>query len=58
MALGRGFRMIARELKVSEICVRGRAKRIYDKLGAENRVEAVTFAMHQQIVDVTTFYGS
>jgi len=55
-----GFKLtrIAACLGCSNQTVRARAWNIYNKLGAENRVQAVMFAIDKGLLDPLAFYGS
>lgn len=52
------FRDIGRLLDLKEGTVRRRSQRVYDKLGAGNRVEAVMFAIDMGAVHRYGFWGS
>jgi len=58
MMAGYKFSTIATLLGCRHHTVRGRAWRIYNKLGADNRVQAVLFATDLGILDPLAFYGS
>lgn len=58
--ISRGRRLldIARIERKTPAAVHSIASRIYDKLGADNRVQAVIFAMNMHILPRAEFYGS
>jgi len=58
MLMGKGFMRIARDTGLPYTRVRSRASRIYDKLGASNRIEAVRFAINMGTLDRFMFWGS
>lgn len=58
MMQGVRFRDIGRLLDLKEGTVRRRSHRVYDKLGAGNRVEAVMFAIDLGAVHRYGFWGS
>ena len=52
--------VIARKLEVKQHTISNTTRSIYNKLGCENRVDAVLFALHSKLVEspVFPFYGS
>lgn len=58
MMQGVRFRDIGRLLDLKVGTVRRRGQRVYDKLGAGNRVEAVLFAMDMGALHRYGFWGS
>ena len=51
LADGRGNRDIARSLSISEETIKTHLRRIYEKLGASDRAQAVAIALRQQLID-------
>lgn len=52
--------VISRKIGRNHSTVKGIARRICNKLGAENRVQAVEYAIHRKLVEepICPFYGS
>jgi DNA-binding NarL/FixJ family response regulator len=55
---GNKFSQIAACLGCNPLTVRGRACGIYNKLGADNRIQAFLFDTDMGILDPLAFYGS
>lgn len=51
LAEGRGNRDIARSLSISEETIKTHLRRIYEKLGASDRAQAVAIALRQHLIE-------
>jgi DNA-binding NarL/FixJ family response regulator len=58
MMAGANFVQISKSLGLSQSLIRLTARHIYDKLGADNRVQAVMFAYDMGTLTQFSFWGS
>ena len=58
LTLGRSLVYIAKDLGMNYVTLRSAAQTLYDKLGADNKLQAVLFALDMGTLDPYAFWGS